>query len=214
MLGVEFMPFAIVLGFILFDIVTGLIKAKHDGSYNSTIMREGGYHKSMEILAVVGSYGIEYAMNYIDIGVQVPLTSCVVIYICIMELISIIENVCAVNPEFCSLFKPYLDIQVGIAKKSPESKYQFGFKIHDEYLGLWVDFSTGKCYLSRKYSPGSGVIYALTNDDHDYNTILITRTPRPNWLLYIIKQYRLGGLYCEDEIIRRYLMDILKIVGV
>ena len=26
---------------------------------------------------------------------------------------------------------------------------------------------SGKCYLSRKYSPGSGVIYALTNDDHD-----------------------------------------------
>ena len=114
----------------------------------------------------------------------------------------------AVHNEF------YLDSVVGIAKKTPEAKYQFGFKIHDDYLGLWVDFSTGKCYLSRKYSPGSGVIYALTNDDHDYNTILIARTPRPNWLLYIIKQYRLGGLYCEDEIIRRYLMDILKIVGV
>ena len=42
MLGVEFMPFVIVLGFIAFDIITGLIKAKHDGSYNSTIMREGG----------------------------------------------------------------------------------------------------------------------------------------------------------------------------
>ena len=48
------MPFVIVLGFITFDILTGLIKAKHDGSYNSTIMREGGYHKCMEILAVVG----------------------------------------------------------------------------------------------------------------------------------------------------------------
>ena len=114
MLGVEFMPFAIILGFILFDIVTGLIKAKHDGSYNSTIMREGGYHKSMEILAVVGSYGIEYAMNYIDIGVQVPLTSCVVTYICIMELISIMENMCAVNPELCSLFKPYLEKLKGV----------------------------------------------------------------------------------------------------
>lgn len=114
----------------------------------------------------------------------------------------------AVHNEF------YLDSVVGIAKKTPEAKYQLGFKIHDDYLGLWVDFSSGKCYLSRKYSPGSGVIYALTNDDHDYNTILIARTPRPNWLLYIIKQYRLGGLYCEDEIIRRYLMDILKIVGV
>lgn len=102
------MPFVIALGFILFDIITGLIKAKHDKSYNSTIMREGGYHKSMEILAVAGSYGLEYALNYIDIGVQLPLAPCVVTYICVMELISIMENMCAVNPDLCSLFKPYL----------------------------------------------------------------------------------------------------------
>lgn len=103
------MPFVVVLGFILFDIVTGLIKAKHDGSYNSTIMREGGYHKCMEILAVAGSYCLEYAMNYIDIGIQVPLVTGVVAYISVMELISIMENMCAVNPELCSLFKPYLE---------------------------------------------------------------------------------------------------------
>ena len=103
------MPFVIVLGFITFDILTGLIKAKHDGSYNSTIMREGGYHKSMEILAVVGAYGIEYATNYIELGIQIPLVGAVVTYICIMELISIMENMCDVNPELAALFEPYLD---------------------------------------------------------------------------------------------------------
>lgn len=108
----------------------------------------------------------------------------------------------------------YMDSNVGIAKKSPNSKYLLGFKIHDEYLGLWIDLQTGYAYLSRKYSPGSGTTYALTNDDHDYNTVLIMRSPRPTWLTYIIKLYRLGGLYCEDVVIRRYLMDILKIVGV
>lgn len=103
------MPFVIVLGFITFDILTGLIKAKHDGSYNSSIMREGGYHKCMEILAVVGSYGIEYATQYVELGIQIPLVGAVVTYICIMELISIIENMCAVNPELSALFKPYLE---------------------------------------------------------------------------------------------------------
>lgn len=103
------MPFAIVLGFITFDILTGLIKAKYDGSYNSAIMREGGYHKCMEILAVVGSYGIEYSMRYVDLGIQIPLVVAVVTYICIMELISIMENMCAVNPKLSALFKPYLE---------------------------------------------------------------------------------------------------------
>lgn len=103
------MPFVIVLGFITFDILTGLIKAKHDGSYNSSIMREGGYHKCMEILAVVGSYGIEYSMQYVDLGIQIPLVGSVVTYICIMEFISIMENMCAVNHELSALFKPYLE---------------------------------------------------------------------------------------------------------
>ena len=105
------MPFVIVLGFIAFDILTGLIKAKHDGSYNSSIMREGGYHKCMEILAVVGSYGVEYAMQYVDIGIQIPLVGAVVTYICIME------NMCAVNPELSALFKPYLEKLKGDEEK-------------------------------------------------------------------------------------------------
>lgn len=105
----NFMSFAIVLGFIGFDILTGLIKAFHEDGYNSTIMREGGYHKSMEIIAVAGAYLLEYAMKYVDLGISIPCVNAVVIYICAMELISILENICAVNPELCALFKPYLE---------------------------------------------------------------------------------------------------------
>lgn len=99
----------IVLGFIVFDVVTGLIKAGYNGNYNSAIMREGGFHKSMEVMAMAVAYFIEYAIVYINIGVDVPAVPAVTVYICIMELISIIENICAVNPQMCALFKPYLD---------------------------------------------------------------------------------------------------------
>lgn len=109
MMGVDFMPLVIVLGFIGFDILTGLIKAFKENGYNSTIMREGGYHKSMEVIAVVGAYLLEYAIKYVDLGINIPAVSVVVAYICIMEFISILENMCAVNPELCALFKPYLE---------------------------------------------------------------------------------------------------------
>lgn len=99
----------IVLGFIVFDVVTGLIKAGYDGNYNSAIMREGGFHKSMEVMAMAVAYFVEYAIVYINIGVDVPAVPAVTVYICIMELISILENICAVNPQMCALFKPYLD---------------------------------------------------------------------------------------------------------
>lgn len=99
----------IVLGFIAFDVVTGLIKAGYNGNYNSAIMRQGGFHKSMEVMAMAVAYFVEYAIVYISIGVDVPAVPAVTVYICIMELISILENICAVNPQMCALFKPYLD---------------------------------------------------------------------------------------------------------
>ena len=99
----------IVLGFIVFDVVTGLIKAGYNGNYNSAIMRQGGFHKSMEVMAMAVAYFVEYAIVYINIGVDVPAVPAVTVYICIMELISILENICAVNPQMCALFKPYLD---------------------------------------------------------------------------------------------------------
>lgn len=99
----------IVLGFIVFDVVTGLIKAGYNGNYNSAIMRQGGFHKSMEVMAMAVAYFVEHAIVYINIGVDVPAVPAVTVYICIMELISILENICAVNPQMCALFKPYLD---------------------------------------------------------------------------------------------------------
>ena len=99
----------IVLGFMVFDVVTGLIKAGYNGNYNSAIMRQGGFHKSMEVMAMAVAYFVEYAVVYVNVGVDVPAVPAVTVYICIMELISILENICAVNPQMCALFKPYLD---------------------------------------------------------------------------------------------------------
>lgn len=114
------MPFVVALGFIAFDVLTGLIKAFNENGYNSTIMREGGYHKSMEIIAVVGAYLLEYAIKYVELGINVPCVNVVVAYICIMEFISILENMCAVNPELCALFKPYLEKLKGGNNNAPK----------------------------------------------------------------------------------------------
>ena len=75
----------------------------------------------MKIHAVIDSYGIEYAMRYVELGIQIPLVGAVVTYICIMELISIMENMCAVNPELSALFKPYLEKLKG-DEENEESK--------------------------------------------------------------------------------------------
>ena len=101
--------YIIVAGFILADTITGILQALYNHDLNSTKLRKGLYHKLSEVLAVALSVGLEYACNYIELGVEVPVFKVVSIYICIMELVSILENLCEMNPRLAKLFKPYLE---------------------------------------------------------------------------------------------------------
>lgn len=98
-----------VLVFIAFDIITGLIKALAKDGLNSTILRKGLYHKLSEILTVIGAGLLQYGAEYINLGIEVPALMGVASYICIMELVSIIENLAMLNPSLYKLFKPFLN---------------------------------------------------------------------------------------------------------
>jgi len=99
----------IVGGFILGDIITGVLQAIYNKDINSTKLRQGLFHKLSEVLALVFSWGVEFACTYIELDVDVPVFKTVAIYICVMELVSIIENLCNMNPSLAKLFKPYLE---------------------------------------------------------------------------------------------------------
>lgn len=101
--------YVVVLCFIGFDIITGLLKALYTNGLNSTVLRKGLFHKLSELIAVGGSGLLEYGTQYIDLGVSLPLLNCVSVYVCVMELISILENLAEVNPELNKLFKPFLE---------------------------------------------------------------------------------------------------------
>lgn len=94
--------------FILFDIVTGLIKAWHGKKLDSTALRQGLFNKLTEILCVAFSAFLEYGAGYIDLGIDFPLSKIVCGYICLTEFISIIENLCEVNPHLSKFLGKYL----------------------------------------------------------------------------------------------------------
>lgn len=99
----------VVIGcFIVADVVTGFIKAWYKKIVNSTILRQGLFHKSAECIAVGICALIQYGANYINLGVDLPCVEIVGSYICIMELISVIENLSEINPQIGRFFKPYL----------------------------------------------------------------------------------------------------------
>lgn len=101
--------YLIVLGFIVFDIATGIIKALSKEGLNSTALRKGLFHKLSEVMCVFGAYMLEYAFAYINIGIDPHFSEGVTFYICVMEFISVLENLSEVNPKLAQFFKPYLE---------------------------------------------------------------------------------------------------------
>ena len=98
----------LALSLILFDIVTGLLKAIKNKNLDSTRLREGLYHKLAECLALVCPGLLYYGAIYAGIEIPFPMIEVVASYICVMEVISAIENLCEVNPDLFKLFQPYL----------------------------------------------------------------------------------------------------------
>lgn len=101
--------YIVALLFILFDIVTGIIKAVYNKKLNSTILRQGLFHKLAEVISIFGSGLLDYGIIYVDIGINIAILPIVVSYICIMELISCMENLAEINPTLSKLFAPYLE---------------------------------------------------------------------------------------------------------
>lgn len=93
------MVYLITGAFILLDFITGLIKAFKEKNYCSSIMREGLFHKTGSILVIVFGWLVDYAQTFVDLGVQIPVALSLCAYVILMEIGSIIENVCIINPE-------------------------------------------------------------------------------------------------------------------
>lgn len=93
------MIYAIAGVFMLLDMVTGLVMAFKSKTFTSSIMREGLFHKAGSVLLLVLAGLVDFAVKYMDLGVSVALSPVFCCVICLMEIGSIIENICRINPK-------------------------------------------------------------------------------------------------------------------
>ena len=94
---------------IIFDIITGIIKAAKNGTLNSSAMRTGSYHKIGELLALALWFLFEWGGDKINLPISFDFLSVIGIYIAMTEVLSIIENIGEISPEIGNFFKPYLE---------------------------------------------------------------------------------------------------------
>ena len=89
----------ITLIFIILDFLTGVIKSIYKKEFNSSIMRQGLFHKVGSIITVALGFLVDYAQRFINLDLALNISTCVCGYIILMEIGSIIENIGAINPE-------------------------------------------------------------------------------------------------------------------
>lgn len=88
-----------VLGFVICDYTLGVIRAIMQKNLSSSKMREGLAHKFAYLATLFVAWFIDFMKPHIDLGFSISLFVPVVVGISLIELTSIIENICDINPE-------------------------------------------------------------------------------------------------------------------
>lgn len=98
----------LALAFMAIDVFTGVLKAVKNKELNSTKAREGIYKKASFILFIAFGYLADYAMNYVNMGFNLPAGATICSLIVVTEAISVLENLGKINPDLVKLVAPFL----------------------------------------------------------------------------------------------------------
>lgn len=88
---------------IAMDYLSGIAAAASRGDLQSSKMREGLWHKLGEVVAILLAYLVGEEGHYIGLPYQIDLLiPAVLIWISVMEITSILENLAILNPDLAS----------------------------------------------------------------------------------------------------------------
>lgn len=85
---------------IVLDVILGLAAAAKNHDIQSTEMRAGAWHKIGELgVVAIADVADGMLMGGLDIGFSAPVCTAVIIYLCVNEIVSCLENSVKLNPE-------------------------------------------------------------------------------------------------------------------
>lgn len=110
----DFEILVITLIMILLDLIFGFIGAVKEKVVDSTKLRNGLWHKSGFIGLIVLAYILQIAIMKVDLGFEIPTVIAVCVYIIVTEAVSIVENLCILNPNI--IHSPFGEIFHNVPK--------------------------------------------------------------------------------------------------
>lgn len=106
----------------------------------------------------------------------------------------------AIDNEFLSDSKSF------IGKKTKNVRYYFTLILDGKKYGIWRDFKDYNMFISENIEPNCNIIFALTDFDHNENTMLVKSRTNP-YIKNIFNYYKVGKLYFESQKIKNTFRD-------
>lgn len=94
-----FYPIIIALCFNALDILTGIIAALKNKDLESAKLRDGLFKKVGFIMCYFVAWLVDTQGDKIGFQFSVSILPVIIIYVCTTELVSILENICKINPD-------------------------------------------------------------------------------------------------------------------
>lgn len=105
--------------------------------------------------------------------------------------------------------KSLKDNDIFIKPKSKDSKFLCAIKYKNQVYGFWMDSKQAEIYCNNKFDKQSSNIYALTKDDHNLNTFLIS-SMNDTYIKFIVRAFKLSQLYFDNPVIKAGAFEMLS----
>lgn len=110
---------------MLMDILSGFVGAVVRGDVSSTKMREGIGHKALLVIVIIAAVLVQtFTLHIGDMGWSFPLIVPCCVYIIVMELTSVLENVCEAYPTLnnTALMRLFERVDAGTDEKGDDAQ--------------------------------------------------------------------------------------------
>lgn len=95
----QFYPIIIALIFNLLDLCSGIITAVKLKDIQSSKLRDGLFKKVGFMLCYFIAWLVDTQGSIIGFQFSVQILPVIILYVCTTELVSILENICKINPD-------------------------------------------------------------------------------------------------------------------
>lgn len=97
-----------------------------------------------------------------------------------------------------------------IMKKTEKAHYYFTFVYMGEKFGVWIDYGEGKIFVSENVDPSFLIVYSLTVDDHQPNTMLLKQINKSPLFKTFIDNYKMGNVYFESQKVKNITYEVIR----